>query len=331
MSAAATALSIEPRPTGIKSHFVKVRLSDLAMFSALDTATEAAFIGYILVNSIGWGKAWTPATSMSQLSKHCNVDERTVQNAMASTAELYDRRRSATGKGFEYRLKRPIDYEGREVFGHCPDCKKTVPFSLDRWVAIPHSFFTKLHQVVDFGTWRCILLVSLDTFRWEKDQIWIYPTDIKAEEFQRRAKLHRSEVFEDLGKAKRFGLVGASGRPGAVQTWWPIPSAWEVAGIRLVNKGGNPNPPKRNKREPKVTPPVQPQPNTTPTRPVEFWSRPCGHCHECPYWGPVVLVESDESVPKKPVTTARAGPLDVFGKKLTKGQAAIERLRGKYA
>jgi hypothetical protein len=322
MSAAATARALaipDPFGTGIKHHFVKVRQSDMAMFSSLKTPTEAYFISYILVNSVGWGKPWTPATSMSQLAKHCcNVDERTVQNAMAATADLYDRRRSSTGKGFEYRLKRPIDYDGKEALGHCPDCKKTVQFTLDRWVPIPHSFFLKLHHAVDFGTWRCILGICIDTFQWQVDQIWIHPAAIKSEDFQRRTRLHRAELFEDLRKARDRGFIGAAGQPGAVQTWWPIPAAWEFPGLRLVKKGGNPNPRKRNESEPKVTEPVQPEQTTPQTSPVEFWSRPCGHCHECPYWGPVDLVESTGTAPKKPVERARAGPIGQSGGRKTK-------------
>jgi hypothetical protein len=310
---AAPAIPIKPpesHASGIKGKVVRTRPSDLALFSKM-TQCEIGCLSLILVESLGWQKTYTRTSlTIPDFAEHCNQEERTCQKTLASL-ELEDGliKRTRTGRGYEYSLVRKIDYDGPEAFGNCPQCHKTTPFTLDRDTLIPHSLFLNVQRAVDRGTFLCVLLIALETMRWKDGQIWIHPTAIKVEEFCRRTGLNKSEVEADLKKAEARGFIGSSGPRGAVQTYWPIPNTWPLAGVRSKRIGGNPKPGRRKESEQEIHPVPQQTENKRKARPVEFWCKPCGTCHECRYFGPVEIVPAPENPVRKPLARAREGPI----------------------
>jgi hypothetical protein len=303
----------EPHSTGIKGHMVRTRLSDLATYSRM-TQCEIGCLSLITVESAGWGKPYTRRPlKMEDFAIHCNQEERTCSKTLQNLENEGAFERTKTGRGYEYKRVRPVDYDGPEAIGHCPQCKKQTPFTLDRDILIPHSLFLNVQQAVDRGTFLCVLLIALETMRWNpsKDgragEIWIHPTEIKVEEFCRRTGLNKSEVEADLKLAESRGFIASSGRRGSVQTYWPCPNNWPLAGLRAKRVGGNPKP-GRKESEQKTSEVPQPIQTTTKPSPVEFWCKPCGTCHECRYFGPVEIVTTPEKPVKKPLARAREGP-----------------------
>lgn len=273
--------------------------------------SETGCLTLIAVESVGWGQSWTrtPLT-LQNFAQHSNTLPRTCQDSLTEIEGdgLIERRKAATGRGFEYRRKQRIDFAGQEGLGHCPECKKPTQFTLDRDVTIPHSLFLKVQAAVDHGTFLCLLMISLECFQWREGQIWVYPKEIRIDEFRRRTGLSKSEVEADLAKAESLGFIGSSGKRGAIQTFWPMPNTWPTAIVRRARQGGNPSPGKRKNTEGSKLTTVEPKEGTPKTSPVEFLSRPCGKCHECQYWGPVDILPESANALKKPIATARAGP-----------------------
>ncbi len=301
----------EPHPTGIKGHMVRIRSAYLAMFRQMSQC-EIGCLTLIIVESIGWGKlgGYTRRSlKLSDFAEHCNQEQRSCQKALANLELEYNLiTRTKAGRGYEYKLVARIDIDGSDAFGNCPDCKKTTPFTLDRDILIPHSLFLNVQQSVDRGSLLCILLISLETMRWKDGQIWIHPVELKVEEFCRRTGLNKSEVESDLKKAEARGFIGSSGRRGGVQTYWPIPNSWPLAGVRSKRTGGNPSPGRRKESEQEIHSVPQPIETKQKSSPVQFWCKPCGTCHECQYFGPVEIVPGPEIPVRKPIGHARDGP-----------------------
>jgi hypothetical protein len=312
---ATTISAPESHSTGIKGKFIRTRAADLSVYSHM-TQSEIGCVTLINVESIGWGKKWTRRSlKMADFAQHCNQEERTCQNALTKLEADGLIERTKTGRGYEYERVQRIDYDGPEAIGNCPSCKKPTQFTLDRDVPIPHSLFLNVQQAVDRGTFLCVLLIALETMRWNpgKDgragEIWIHPAEIKVEEFCRRTGLNKSEVEADLNKAEAQGFIGSSGRRGSVQTYWAIPNTWPQAGVKPKKIGGNPKPGRRKESEQEIHSVPQPTQNTAKASPVEFWCKPCGTCHECRYFGPVEIVPTPENPVRKPLGRARDGPL----------------------
>jgi hypothetical protein len=307
----------DPFPTGIKGKMVRTRAADLTLFGPGQmTQCEIGCLSLILIESFGYQKTYTRNTlTLATFAEHCRQEERTCQKTLARL-ELEDHliNRTKTGRGYEYSLVRKIDYDGPEAFGNCPQCKKTTSFTLDRDILIPHSLFLNVQRAVDRGTFLCVLLIALETMRWNpgKDgragEIWIHPAEIKVEEFCRRTGLNKSEVEADLKKAELCGFIGSSGRRGSVQTYWAIPNTWPQAGVKPKKIGGNPKPGRKESEQEIHSVPQQTE-NKRKASPVEFWCKPCGTCHECRYFGPVEIVPTPVNPVKKPLGRARDGPL----------------------
>lgn len=318
MSAAAIPVSApDPIPTGIRGHFVRTRAADIGVLRHM-SQSETGCLTLIHVESIGWGQPWTrTGLLVNRFAEHSNTESRPCQDALKNLEQegLLERRKSKTGKGFEYKRIQPIDYTGQEASADCPNCKKRTRFTLDRDVPIPHSLFLKVQQAVDHGTFMVIMLLSIETLRWKDGQIWVNPKEIKIEEIARRVGLSKSEVEADLKIAEQLGAIASCGNRGAVQTFWVLPNAWMAMGRRARRTGGNPRPERRIKGEPcsKLVP-IENKTDTTKTSPVEFWNRPCGKCNECEYHGPVEKLYEVENPAKKPFgsenRTARAGPMN---------------------
>ncbi len=309
MSAAAVLIyPPEAHPSGIKGRMVRTRASDLAQYSQM-TQSEIGCLTLIMVESIGYQKPYTrTALTVSDFAEHCNQEERTCQGTLGNLEDENIIKRTRTGRGYEYSLVRKIDYDGPEAFGNCPQCKKATAFTLDRDILIPHSLFLNIFRAADRGVFLCTLLISLETMRWKDGQIWIHPAQIKVDEFCRRTGLNKSEVESDLKKAEARGFIGSSGPRGSVQTYWPIPNTWPLAGVRAKKVGGNPKP-GRKESEQEIRSVSQPTQTTKQTSPVQFWCKPCGTCHECHYFGPVEIVPAPEIPARKPLERARNGPI----------------------
>lgn len=297
------------------------------------TQCEIGCLSLITVESKGWGKPYTRrALKLSDFAQHCNQEERTCSKTLQVLENEGALTRTKAGRGYEYKRLQQMDYDGPEVIGHCPTCKKNTPFTLDRDILIPHSLFLNLQQAVDTGTFLCVLLIALETMRWNDGQIWIHPKEITVADFCRRTGLKKSEVEADLKLAEARGFIGSSGRRGSVQTYWPIPNTWPLATVREKRYGGNPLPGRRKESEQKIHETPQPTQTKTKASPVEFWCKPCGTCHECRYFGPVDIVTESEKPVRKPIERAREGPIG-FGIGKSKGKLAsmAERIIGKYA
>jgi hypothetical protein len=298
----------QPHSTSIKGKFAKTRPADLAMFAHM-TQSEIGVHSLIHVEQIGWQKGWSRSPiKISAFATHCNQGERNIQQTVSTLESEGSIERQKTSGGFVYRRVRPIDYDGGSAWGNCKRCNETTEYALDRDVPIPHSLFLNVQQAVDRGTFLCVLLIALETMRWQDGQIWIHPTTIKVEDFCRRTGLNKSEVEADLKKAEARGFIGSSGRKGSVQTYWTVPNGWHLAGVRLKRVGGNPSPGRKESEE-KITSVPQPTQNTPKASPAEFWCKPCGTCLKCREWGPVEIVATPEVPIKKPIGQARAGPV----------------------
>jgi hypothetical protein len=301
----------DPFPTKIRGPWARTRASDIGVLRNM-SQSETGCLTLIHVESIGWGHQWTRTSLLvKRFADHSNTDPRPCQDSLKVLEQdgLLERRKSKTGKGWEYRRVQPIDYTGPEAVADCPDCKKRTRFTLDRDVPIPHSLFLKVQQAVDHGTFMAILLIAIETLRWKEGQIWVHPKEIKIDEIARRLDRSKSEVEADLKKAEGLGAIGSYGNRGAIQTFWVLPNAWETLKPRPRRTGGNPKPFRKAKGEDKakqdrVSPIPEKKEDKPKTSPVEFWNRPCGRCNECGYQGPVERLYEVENTTKKPLGSA---------------------------
>jgi hypothetical protein len=298
-----------PHPAKIpKGFWVPTRPADLAAYRTMSQAAIGVHT-LIHVESTGWRKASTrTAIKLTTFATHCGQGERNIQKTITEEETEGRIERQKTSGGYVYKRLRPIDYDGGSTFGNCKKCKEVTEYALDRDVPIPHSLFVNVQQSGDRGMFLLMLLISLETMRWQDGQIWIHPKAISIEEFERRTDLKKSEIEKDLAKLEARGLIASSGRKGSVQTYWPLPQNWQLAGVRLKRLGGNPSPGRKESEE-NITPVPQPTQNTPKPSPSEFWCKPCGTCLKCREWGPVEIVAAPEVPIKKPIGQARTGPV----------------------
>ncbi len=316
--------SIQPIPTGITNNWTRVRPAFFrGVAKYLEYAEDKCF-GLILQSTVGLNRTWAkiPWTRFEKVS---GVTRRRCEQAISKLLGragnetsgqmeelgLIRARKSPTGGGTEYSIvARP---EG-DHFGiaKCRSCGVVDEIDLDlEFIPVPHSFFVSLPLACDHGMYLVVKTVVERTMRWDKasKQIVVIPCEISIEEFERATGKKRAEILSDLQKVQAVGyeFIGSE-RVGRSNRYWARPENFANAPAREARSI---TPPKeRKKRETgKPKDPIQPIVPTEPIRPVEFVLSPCGVCRHCGCYGPVDLVESTSSAPKRPIERARAGPI----------------------
>jgi len=255
------------------------------------------------------GITWTKLKALT------GFDKRACQAAVAEMEtddEIITSSRFPGGRQFAIKQK-PVGDIKSVVQSRCSNCHEVAPCAVDRaFVPMAHLFFEKLVPALESGELRIVMAMSREMFKWNDNQLFIEPKEEYVSEWAKRADLNESEAEKDLANLQKLGVIASEGGRGKVKTWRLCPENWKSLEPRGKRAGGNPTPHTRGirkKDETKITPPV-PHDVVTPKNPTpsQFINHHTGTCFKCGYWGPVVLVESDESVPKKPVATARAGP-----------------------
>ena len=322
MSASAVP-ALQPILTGITNNWTRVRPSFFRGFASHVKYAEDKVFCTILHATVGLGRTWAKITP-ARFQKIAGVTTRCCENALAAllgrkgnratgqTEELavIRSRKCPTGGGTEYSIvARP---EGDQTgIARCRSCGKTDEIDLDvDWIPVPHSFFTTLPGSCDHGMYLVVKCVVERTMRWDKasKQIVVIPCEITIEEFERATGKKRAEILADLQKvqSEEYGFIGAE-RIGRNNRYWAKPENFARGPQREAREIHQPK--ERKKREPHPPKdPIQPIEPNQPISPVEFVLAPCGVCRHCGCYGPVDLVDSDHSAPKKQVATARAGP-----------------------
>ena len=315
MSAAATLQPIRPQQpilTGIKNNWTRVRPSFFRGLARYLEYAEDKCFGLILASTVGRGWTWAPI-SATRFEKVTANGRRRCEQALAELASegLIRSRKSSTGSGYEYAIAARADGDLSGI-AKCRGCGKTSEVDLDQqFIPVPHSFFLSLPASCDHGMYLVVKTVVERTMRWEKGskQIVVIPCEITIEEFERTTGKKRSEIIEDLKKvqADGYGFIGSE-RIGRQNQYWARPENFDKGPARPLREVKQPI--RRNKSESQV-PEKQSQPveSKQNIRPVEFVTAPCGVCRNCGCYGPMDMVEPEQVPLKKPITTARAGPI----------------------
>lgn len=303
--------------TGITGNWTQVRPSFFrGLARTLEYAEDKCF-GLILDLTVGRRRPWEKI-SWTRFCNVAGVTKRRCEQAIASLLSSSDEvnglirsRKSQTGSGVEYSIVARAQGDKTGI-AKCRGCGQVDEVDIDLdFIPVPHSFFDSLPLACDHGMYLVVKTVVERTMRWDKasKQIVVIPCEITIEEFERVTGKKRAELLDDLKKVQAAGyeFIGSE-KVGRTNRYWARPENFASGPARAVRLVRQPSDRRKNietVQSEKQGQPIEPKQSI---RPVEFVTSPCGVCRHCGCYGPVDLVAESENAPKKPITTARAGP-----------------------
>lgn len=300
-----------PSPSSRSTSLRAACFTPLSYFErALDLEyTQLRCFGLILVETLGaYPIKSTAEISYDKFAETFQVSKDWIAHALVSLeAAGYIRigrsERGAVTYAIREEYVQEVKTAGRQkIRGRCPDCKVVGLFSTE-FIPTPHAALRKLGGCVDSATFRCVMVVSRYTCRWDREKrcLEVEPQELDLADFSRLTGLEKREITNGLTNAVRLGLIGRELRAGRPSLFWAIPEKFgslEKRGPRLVtpSNGGvtEEAKPEISRTEENPNKPVHTHANESG---VYFYGR-CENCNHLVNIEPVSEQEFADSVPK---------------------------------
>jgi hypothetical protein len=173
------------------------------------------------------------------------------------------------------------------------------------------------------------MIIVRDTLRWTGEKgVWIEPAEIERDDFKKWTGLEPRQISTALANALELGIIVREDRKGKPSLWAAVPEAFadlerREARVVAINAGRE----KSANTQPKESEEKPTKPASTHAiEPASAQRCYCAKCGEFSVIEPVSEAEAEQPAQERP---PRAGPTRETGRKKTKTEEIIERLKRK--